>query len=152
MTVSVLKPCEAGEAPAVVGGSGAPPNTSHSRAADAGADNSGARAAEASISARVRAQQLQALDATALSGAANLPAVILAAFLMRNSVDAIALCLWVAACAGVVAGLVAAVRCSPRANATSESRLAVRVFFAAALGCVWGAGCLAFGARLAPGE
>lgn len=114
-----------------------------------------ANVASASVSARVRAQQIQALDATALSGTANLPTVILAAFVIRSSVEAIWLYLWIAATAVVVLALIGTLYAplaqrtgQPRPAPTLQRRLGVRVFFATAIGSVWGGGFLAFGPSL----
>jgi two-component system, cell cycle sensor histidine kinase PleC len=110
----------------------------------------------ASVRARVRDRQAEILDGGVLSGAGNIPAVIITSFIMRGAVPAPWLYLWIAVTAAMVAGLCIAVHGlrlwradRKRSQDSLQRRLAAHSFFATALGAVWGGACLAFAPHLA---
>jgi len=106
------------------------------------------------VGERIRSHQAQFLSDRVLSGAANLPAVIITSFAIRSSVPLSWIELWIAVTAAIVAGLGISVRGLPwrRGDGGPERsprrRLATHCLFATMLGAVWGGACLAFGPRL----
>jgi signal transduction histidine kinase len=112
--------------------------------------------ASAFIAARMWSRQVEILDGGVLSGAANVPAAIIAAFIMRSAVPAPWLYLWVGIVVATIGGLVGAMRGllpwrtnSGRPEADLQRQLAIHICFATALGAIWGAVCLTLGPRLA---
>jgi signal transduction histidine kinase len=111
------------------------------------------------VVARMRARQVESLDGAYLSGAANIPAVLVTAFLIRSTIPASWLYVWVALTVATIAVFIAVIR-GPQpwrvehgwAKRTLETRLAIHVLFTAAVGSVWGGACLAFGQRLGQSE
>jgi two-component system, cell cycle sensor histidine kinase PleC len=101
------------------------------------------------VAMRMRTLQSEALEQAVLSAVANLPAMALFAFIIRNSASELALCLWIATAAGILSALVALVRdllpgITPFASRRPSHRLAIQAVFAALIGALWGVAALAF--------
>jgi two-component system, cell cycle sensor histidine kinase PleC len=115
-------------------------------------------AAIASVGARVRARQVEILDGDYLSAAANIPGVMLTGYVLRDSIPAAWLYLWVAATALAIAAFILAIRGplfwrsqAGRRKGSLQRRLAVHVLFTVVVGGIWGAGCVAFSPLLPQG-
>lgn len=113
----------------------------------------------ASVRARVLSQQVEILDGDLIGGAANIPAVMITAFVIRHSIPAPWLYLWIAITVVTIAALVVAIRGwrpwrvdHQRPKGTVRRRLATHVFFTTAIGAVWGGACVAFSASLPQGQ
>jgi two-component system cell cycle sensor histidine kinase PleC len=112
-----------------------------------------------SVRARVLAQQVEVLDSDFLGAAANIPAVMITAYVIRSSIPAPWLYLWIAVTIATIAVLLVAIR-GPRPwrvdharpKGTLQKRLATHIFFTTAVGAVWGGACLAFSPSLAHGQ
>jgi two-component system cell cycle sensor histidine kinase PleC len=115
--------------------------------------------ASLSVRARVRARQVEILDGDYLSGAANIPAVALTAYVIRGTVPASWLYLWIAITVFTVAAFIVTIRgprpwraAAARLTGSLQKRLAVHVFFTVAVGALWGGACLAFSPILPQGQ
>ncbi len=109
------------------------------------------------IVTRVRALQFEAVNGASMSAVANLPAIFVFAALIRHSVPAAELALWIGASAAILAGLVAYSNGNLPIwrffrDDSPSNRLAIHASFAFAIGALWGAGTLAFGPRLSENE
>lgn len=107
--------------------------------------------------ARMRTLQTEALEHAVLSAVANLPAIALFAFIIRDSISLFSLCLWVATAATILSMLVAVVRdalvgLSPFADRPPSERLAIQAVFAVMVGSLWGAAALLFGPNLSESQ
>ena len=112
-------------------------------------------AADARVEDRVRRLQCEAVNNAAPSAAANLPAVIAFAFIIRHTVGAVALGLWIGAAAAILAALVLFVKDAiPAALRIGDPsrRLLVHATFATLIGALWGGAALAFGPHLGEGK
>ena len=115
--------------------------------------------AAASVRVRMRARQVEMLDGDLLAGAANIPAVAITAYVIRSSIAASELYLWVAAMTVALAALALVLRGlrpwragpAPAPDALAR-RLATHVFFTSLVGAVWGGACAAFGPGLPTGQ
>jgi len=112
-------------------------------------------AADARVEDRVKRLQCEALNGAVPSAAANLPALIAFALVIRNEVGAVPLAFWVGTATVVLGALVAFMRDAIPARfkiADPAERLLVHASFAALIGALWGGGALAFGAQLGEGK
>lgn len=131
-----------------------PPPTADAAAAVPRGDDAGA---ETGIAERIRGRQAEHIDASLLGAAANIPAVILAAIVLRGTVPAGALLLWIAAIAATVAALYGSVH-GPLpwrtghmpADRAHRARLLTHALFAGAIGAIWGSAALGLGPALGP--
>lgn len=137
------------------------PIAGHDRHAAAQAAFVAASTGEPSVAirARVQARQVEILDGDFLSAAANIPAAAITGFVIRSSVPAAWVYLWIALMAAVIAALLLVIH-GPRLwradlrspKGTLLRRLAVHVCFTTAVGAVWGGSCLIFGPSLPQGQ
>jgi signal transduction histidine kinase len=103
-----------------------------------------------SVAARIRTRMVENLDEHLLSAAANIPAAIVTAGMLRGEVPSAWLLLWIGLLAATVAALFLTVRGVAPARIALGRRLATHVLFATAIGGMWGGACLAFGPLLTP--
>ena len=130
---------------------------SHAKADRRQQPAAGAVGVSPSIRARVRARQAEILDGDYLSAGANIPAVMLTSFVIRSSIPASWLYLWIAITAATIAAFIVSIRGprpwrEARPRGTPQQRLAVHVFFTVAVGELWGGACVAFGPSLPQGQ
>jgi two-component system, cell cycle sensor histidine kinase PleC len=103
------------------------------------------------VAARLRTLQCEAVDNAAPSAAANLPAIIVFAFIVRRAVPAVDLYVWIGTALIVLTGVVLfsynALPARLRAERASD-RLIIHGCLATLVGGLWGGAALAFGPLL----
>jgi two-component system cell cycle sensor histidine kinase PleC len=109
------------------------------------------------VGTRVQTLQTEALEHAVLSAVANLPAMAIFALIVRGSISAFALCLWIGAAVVVLSALVATVRdalpgVTPFASRSPSERLAIQAAFAVLIGALWGAAALLFAPSFSESE